>query len=103
MLSEDLQNRIGCDQTTEAGVPHGSKVFAHGLVEFDDEGFITLPSGLTIGGQAGGKSLRIGQVAGLNTKRQCPHEQHRGAFTLLLRALGGWPVLARSSWQLLVR
>jgi hypothetical protein len=39
----------------------------------------------------------------LDLKRQRPHRKHRAEFTLLLRALGGSPILARSSWQPLVR
>ena len=48
MLSEDLQDRIGGDQTSEAGVPHGSQVFAGRFVQFNREGLFTLPGRLTI-------------------------------------------------------
>ena len=103
MLSEDLQDRIGGDQTSEAGVPHGSQVFAGRFVQFNRERLFTLPGRLTIRRQACREGLGIGQTAGLNLKRQRPHRQHRDGFTLLLRAMGGSPILARSSWQLLVR
>ena len=103
MLSEDLQDGIGGDEATKTGVPHGSKVFAGDLVQFNGERLFILPGRLTIRCQACREGLGIGQTAGLNLKRQRPHRQHRDGFTLLLRALGGSPILARSSWQPLVR
>lgn len=103
MLSEDLQDRIGGDETAKTGVPHGSQVFAGGFVQFNRERSFTLPCRLTIRRQARCKGLGIGQTAGLNLKRQRPHREHRDGFTLLLRAWGGSPILARSSWQPLVR
>ena len=48
MLSEDLQDGIGGNQTTESGVPHGTKVFASGFVQLNGERLPTLPSGITI-------------------------------------------------------
>ena len=103
MLSEDLQDGVGSDETPEAGVPHGSQVFAGRFVEFNRERLFILPGCLTIRRQACCEGLGIGQTPGLNLKRQRPHRQHRDGFTLLLRAWGGLPILARSSWQLLVR
>ena len=103
MLSEDLQDGIGSDETSETGVPHRSQVFAGRFVQFNREGLFTLPRRLTIRRQARSKGFGIGQTPGLNLKRQRPHRQHRDGFTLLLRALGDSPTLARSSWQPLVR
>ncbi len=103
MLSEDLQDGIGSDETPETGIPHGSQVFAGSFVQFNGERVFIFPGRLTIRRQARCKGLGIGQTAGSNLKRQRPHRQHRDGVTLLLRALGGSPILARSSWQPLVR
>ena len=48
MLSEDLQDGVGSDETPEAGVPHGSQVFAGRFIQFNREGLFTLPGRLTI-------------------------------------------------------
>ena len=100
MLSEDLQDGIGCNEATQTGVPHGPEVFASGFVEFNGKRVVIFPRGLAVGCQTGSQCLGIGLATGLNEKRQRPHDQHQGAFTLLLRGLDGWPILARSSWPL---
>lgn len=69
MLSEHLQDGIGGDEPTKTGVPHGSEVFAGGLVQFNGERFLTLPGRLTIRCQACCEGLGIGQAPGLNLKR----------------------------------
>ena len=43
MLSEDLQDGIGGNQTTESGVPHGTKVFASGFVQLNGERLLIEP------------------------------------------------------------
>lgn len=52
MLSEDLQDGIGSDETPETGVPHGSQVFAGSFVQFNGERLFILPGRLTIRRQA---------------------------------------------------
>ena len=48
MLSEDLQDGIGGDETSETGVPHRSQVLAGRFVQFNREGLFTPPGRLTI-------------------------------------------------------
>jgi len=37
MLSEDLQHGVGGDEASEAGVPHGTQVFACEFIELGGE------------------------------------------------------------------
>ena len=60
MLSEDLQDGIGGNETTETGVPHGPQVFAGSFVQFNRERLFILPGRFTIRRQARSKGLGIG-------------------------------------------
>ena len=68
MLSEDLQDGISGDETTEAGVPHGPQVLAVGFIERDGKTPFIQPFGCTIGGQACSKGLCVLDATRLNGK-----------------------------------
>lgn len=68
MLSENLQDRIGRNEASQACVPHGSQVLTRRFVKVKRKAFITDPLGLAIGRKTSSKSLCVLVATRLNGK-----------------------------------